>query len=269
MGSTLDTIAPIALAVIGSAFGAPELGLTALQGGALGAGLGSAGVNYSKTHNFGDALKAGALGGGGAYLGGNIANSVLGSQLGTVGSTLGISPDAASSDIASFGNQAGSLPWSSVGAGSSNIASALGGAAASGLSTPVSTAIGSTIGSNLASSYAPQPTPPGAPQFSPNGVGIGAMPGSLNSMASLTPQQQASSLATQGAYGGGLGRQEQGYFGNLVQNQLNPSAGKTNDLSSLSPIENNYLGQLGFGSYGNSGSPNDLLKALSTWNPSA
>lgn len=85
-------------------------------------------------------------------------------------------------------------------------------------------------------------------------------------MSSLTPQQQASGLATQGAYGGGLGPQEQGYFSNLVQNQLVPQHGQTAPLSTLSPVENTYLSNLGFG---NEGSSYNLAKALSQWNPSS
>lgn len=283
MGSHLDSLVPIALAIAGSFIGNPELGLLggiggglgAAGGAALGAGLGSAGVNYSQTHNFGDALKSGALSAGGTYLGGQAIGAIA-PDVGTVGSTLGLS-DASSSGLP------GVWDASTARAGSSSIADSLGGAAGSAynsaLNAPIlgaggtgaSSVLGSYTGNQLASQYAPpgQPSNRGNYPFAPQAVGIGSAPGSLNSMASLTPQQQASSLATQGVYGGGNGPQEQGYFGNLIQNQLYPSAGHQQDLSTLSPVENDYLGKLGFGGYGNSGSSSNLLEQLSKWNPSA
>lgn len=275
MGKALDTILPIAGAVLGS-IALPGigtslgLGLGSAGGAAIGGGLTSAGVNYSQTHNIGSALKAGALGGAGSYVGSNLGGSILGSG----------AEGAAGSGIAGNLGTIGDALDSAIGTGaSSSLSEALGGGARGLFGGGLGSALGGAAGGQIAGSYAPQGQPKMSGQypFQPTGVGIGtpnssgsgAMPASLNGMSSLTPQQQATSLATQGSYGGGLGPQERGYFGNLVQNQLNPQGRGTNDLSTLSPIENSYLGQLGFGSYGNSGSPNSLLEALSKWNPSA
>lgn len=266
MGHVLDVIVPLAAAAIGTVVGGPI-------GGAAGAALGAGGVNYSHTHNFGSALKAGALSGGGSYIGGNIAGNLLGDQLGTVGSALGIS---GSGDLgaAATGQELGelgggsSLPWGSIGAGSGDIASALGSGAGRLLSTPISSAVGSAVGNNLASGYASQPNPSTPAAWVPTQAGAASLPGSLNSMSSLTPQQQASGLATQGVYGGGLGPQEQAYYGNLLNRQLVDSGGhypgSTN--GALSPIEQSYNSQLGFG---NDNNTYNLLKELNSWNPSA
>lgn len=318
MGSALDTIAPIALAVIGnivapgigSALGLLDAGSAisaGAVGSAIGAGLGSGGVNYSHTHNLGDALKAGALSGGGSFAGGQIASNILGPSLGTIGGNLNL-PGSSSSDVGElfsrgssglpgalpestmniadqFGANAfgganvgqAALPWS-VGSGSSDIASALGSTLSQGvnnaLGTPVSQIVGSQVGNSLASQYANPGQPsmrgqypwiPAAPGQPGGGASVG-MPSSLAGMSGLTPLQQATGLATQGVYGGGLGPQEQGYFKNLVQNQLVPSYGQTAQLSSLAPIENTYLSNLGFG---NPSSSSSLAQELSQWNPSA
>lgn len=313
MGSSLDTIAPIALAVVGSLIGNPELGLLGgigsglgtAGGAALGAGLGGFGVDYSRTHNIGQSLLAGGEDAAGSYVGGQVAEA-LGPSLGMVGGDLGFgSPavtDASTSNLGGWDSAmdsqianvnpysaASTTPMSAIGAGSGNIASSLGGsagasgsgifsdlgsAASSALNVPVTQALGSYAGNQYATGF----NNPGQPSMKgqypwipaspgqPGGGAAGTMPTSLNQMSNLTPLQQATGLATQGVYGGGLGPQEQGYFGNLVQQQLVPSYGQTADLSTLAPIENTYLGNLGFG---NEGSSYNLAKALSQWNPSA
>lgn len=267
VGHFLKKFAPIAASVLGFAIGGPA-------GAAIGAGLGSAGVQYSQTHNLGDALKAGALSAGGSYIGSNVAGSLLG-NLGTVGSTLGVSgssdiaSQAASQELGELGGSSG-LPWAGTGAASSDIASALGGgvgrAASTALSTPISSIVGGVAGNNIASQYAPGPTPAGPPApWAPTRAGAAGLPSSLNSMSSLTPEQQASGLATQGVYGGGNGPQEQAYYGNLINRQLVNSGGQVSSLSSLSPIEQSYNSKL----FGDQADSNSLLKALSQWNPSA
>lgn len=286
MGQALDYIIPVALAVAGSFVGNPEIGLAGIPGGAaggaaIGAGVGSAGINYSQTHNIGKAGLAGLEGGAGSFVGGNIANSLL-PNLGSVGgdlfgaSSVGSSAGAGSGDIAELGQMGGSsgLPWEgagTTGAGSGSIASMLGSggtnALNSALGTPISQIAGSYAGGDLAGKFAPagQPSNRGNYPYVPTEAGAANMPASLNSMSSLTPSQQSSGLATQGVYGGGLGPQEQSYFGNLVNRQLMGS-GSPAPLSSLSPIENSYLSNLGFGNEGNS---TNLLEALSKWKPSA
>ncbi len=247
MGKHLDLIAPIAGAILGSTI-LPGIGfgISGLGGGAIGAGLGSGGYNYSQTHNIGDALKAGGLSAGGSYLGANLGGALLGDTLGTVGGAV----DAG------------------LGAGaSSDIASALGSRAGQFLGTSVGQLAGSSAGNSLASSFAPQGKPSMAGQYPylATQQNASAAPKSLNSLSSLTQGQQSSGLATQGLYGGGLGPDEQGYYANLINRQLtNPTGHGTNPLSSLSPVEQSYNSKLGFG---NEPDTTSLLGALHKWKP--
>lgn len=245
MGHAIDSVAPILGAVLGSVL-LPGVG-TALGasigaggGAAIGGGLTSGALNYSKTHNFGSALKAGALSGAGSYVGGNIGNGLLGDSLGTVGGTT-------------LGNGA-----------SSDIAGALGAGAGRVLSAPLSGVLGSYAGNSIASGFAPQgqPSMAGNYPYAPTQANAAAAPKSLNSMSSLTGNQQASSLATQGVYGGGNGPDEQGYYANLLNRQL--TTGGLQPLSSLSPIEQSYNNKLGFGGATDTTS---LLGALNKWQP--
>lgn len=261
MGHALDTILPIAAAVIGTALGQPEAALAFLGpagAGAAGAGLASGGLNYSKTHNIGSALKSGALSGAGSFIGGNIGDSLFpagaagsgagGYASGTLGSGIN---SALGGDLGSYvGDAAGS-----VGAG--NL-----------LGTSLGQVAGSYAGSNLADSFAPQGqgSRAGTYPYIPTQAAAAAAPKGISGMGNLTPIQQASGLATQGLYGGGLGSDEQSYYGNLINRQLVDSGGHVSPLSSLSPIEQSYNSKLGFGGQTDS---NSLLKALSQWNPSA
>lgn len=220
--------------------------------------------SYGKTGQLAPSLAKGAA----SYIGGNLganygANSSLLSGLGTVGSSVGTT--AANMIPASIAGQ--------------SIGSAIGRYA------------GNSIGENLASSLVPfrqqatqQPgqnlTTVGGPTFTPGQVAQdnklpsgtlqngnlpnGATAPSIAGMSTLTPDQQRTSLATQGTYGGGLGPQEQQYFLNQENNKLVNQDHTTNQLSSLSPIENSYLAKLGLGGYGDTTS---LLKAISQWNP--
>lgn len=252
MGSHLDTIAPIVGAVLGSIL-LPGVG-TALGasigtagGAAIGGGLAGAGVNYSHTHNLGSSLLAGGENAVGSYVGSNLGGSYLAGGPGS---------------IANLGTIGGTLD-SAIGTGaSSDIASALGSGVGNALGSSTGSAIGSYAGNTLASGFNPQAPASQRglyePTYSTPGGSTG-MPTSLNSMASLTPQQQSSSLATQGAYGGGLGPQEQGYFKSLVNNEIVGGQGPN-------AVENSYLSKLGFG---NEGSNYNLAKALSQWNPNA
>ncbi len=234
--------------------------------GTLAAAAYTAANSYGKTGELGPSLAQGAASYAGNALGSSYgANSGTLSGLGTVGSNA----------ESLFGSSAANML--SDAAASKSIGSIIGGAA------------GNTIGKSLASSYVPfkQPTQPGqtqttlgGPTFTPGQVAKdnklpggsllngnlsnGATSASIAPMSTLTPEQQTSSLATQGTYGGGLGPQEQQYFLNQENNKLVNQDHTTNDLSSLSPIENSYLAKLGLGGYGDSTS---LLKAISQWSP--
>lgn len=237
MGHFLDAAVPILGAIAGSAV--PGLG-TAL-GAALGGGLASGGLNYSHTHNIGSALKSGALSGAGSFVGGNIGDA-LGAELGVGSTTIGQGLNTA------FGSDVGSVLGD------------LGG-------TTLGRAAGSVLGGNILGSFAPQGqgSRAGSYPYVPTQAAAAALPKSINSMSSLTPQQQASGLATQGLYGGGIGPEEQSYYGNLLNRQLVDNGGNVSPLSSLSPIEQSFNSKLGFGGETDS---NSLLQALSKWHPS-
>lgn len=233
---------PLALSVVAPGIGT-ALGSTLSAGAlsAIGAGVGSAANNYSSTHNIGSALKSGALGGAGSYVGGQLAGNVLpdmGTVTGGLQSVLG--PDLGSA-----------------------IGQGLGGNIAL---SPLNAIVGSKVGADLASSLVPQktknPTGEGAANsFSPTRQGEKEAPISLRGSGAITPEQYSSGVATQGVYGGGAGPEEQDYFLNLVNRRLVDDAGKVDeDFSDISPIENSYLSQLGLGGMGN---PMSLLEAIS------
>ena len=74
-----------------------------------------------------------------------------------------------------------------------------------------------------------------------------SVPASLSG-TELTPSQQTTNLATKAVYGGdgaGVGSDEQKYFLALMNNRLVDSSGNLGSLSSVSPVENAYLSQLG------------------------
>jgi hypothetical protein len=199
---------------------------------------------YGQTGNVLSGLAAGA----GSYLGGKFGGKVFG-DLGSIGglASNALGPETASSIFGGIGNTAGN-------------------AAASGIfNAPISSLAGSYAGNTLGTALVGAPDiqdtdkPAG---FVPKRAGDSEAPASLQGYGSLNPQQQSSNLATQGVYGGGLGPQEQQYFLNLVNRQLIPEQGGMNDVSSLNPIENSYLSQLGLGGYSNS---NDLLEAIGKW----
>lgn len=226
-------------------------------------GLGSAGYNYSQTHNIGNAITAGILSGAGSYIGGNIGNALLPASSGSIASAL----------EGGLGADLGSAVNSAIGSVGLNPLTGLGQIA------------GSSAGGTAANSFSPQgqPSNRGNYPFIPTQAGASPLPVSLgggtggagsspgttpgiNNLSGLTANQQASNLATQGLYGGGNGPQEQAYYGNLLNRQLVGSGGAVAPLSSLSPIEQSYNSKLGFGGAANS---NNLLEMLSKWNPGA
>lgn len=201
--------------------------------------------------SFGDALKSAGTSYLGSSIGGEIGNSIfpqtVGSAIGTGASNAVIGANTGISDA--LGNGFSATAANSI------------------LNASIGGTLGSYEGQNAANSLFPQTQKPDNNSLQPtpftakNNPNLQA-PGSLSGLSTLTPDQQTSNLATQGVYGGGLGPQEQQYFTGLVNNQLVDQSGKVSDQSNLSPIENSYLGQLGFGGYSNS---NDLLGAISKW----
>lgn len=100
------------------------------------------------------------------------------------------------------------------------------------------------------------------PPFNPSEQSQAQMPGSLSQYSGLDPFQQATNIATQGVYGRGNGPQENNYFLNLMNRQLFDQSGKlANDNSSINPIENSYLSQLGITGQ----NPTDILKGISQY----
>lgn len=198
---------------------------------------------------------SGLLAAGGTYAGNSLGSSLgqslgesagglfsqtpanaLGSELG--GSTVG--------SIAPFGSFAGNV------LGSSSIGSQLGGS------------IGSQIGGDIGTQMGGGPPGPSndITPFSPSRSPQMGIPQSLSQFSSLDPFQQATNIATKGVYGGGNGPDENKYFLNLINRQLTTDQGGTNDKSSINPVENSYLSQLGLGGYGNS---NALLQGISNY----
>lgn len=198
---------------------------------------------------------------GGASFAGNAIGSSIGNSLfpNTIGSEIGSANNSFLSQIPGVSTTAiGDLGGSGLNTAANSL-----------LNTSIGSAVGGLAGQNFASNLVSkqkqpsvdnnslQPTP-----FTPTRAPQLQLPGSLSGLQGQDNFQQTSNLATQGVYGGGLGPQEQSYFTNLVNNQLVDPSGKVGNVSSLSPIENSYLSQLGFGGYSNS---KDLLGAISKW----
>lgn len=252
-----------------------------LLGGASGTGAGAAGATAAAPAGAGAVSGSGAVGGlsgdalnsagsqalsplstaGGDWTGSAAAGSTLGSGAGQTAGSAAANP---SSILGSLSKGMGNINLGTIG---SNAGSTIGNALPSGIaSTGVGSALGGAVGSQVAGGMIDQSAPirqPGA--WTPSQSAASSLPPSLSSLSSLNPTQQASNIATQGTYGGGVGPQEESYYTNLLNRQLVDSGGHVGSLSSLSPIENTYNQQLGLGGFTN---PTDLLKALSSWSPS-
>lgn len=208
-------------------------------------GVNSGAQTYAKTGNIGSSLKSGAIHGALSYAGGAIGGSVFPT---TVAEAL---PGNA------FGSfVANTLPSSIGGAALGAIG---GGYAGNSIADAISPS-GVKGRQAVAAASAGQPTP-----FSPKQDNAAATPSSLQALGGLTPLQQATNVATGGVYGGQNGPDEKSYFTNLINRQLIDSGGKVSNISTLNPIENSYLKQIGLGGYGNS---SDLLQAISKFKPS-
>lgn len=231
-------IKKIAGPLIGAAVGSAIPGI----GTALGASLGSAGGTLASGGN----LKQALLSGGGSYLGAQLGGQFLGG--GNVGSAL----------TNNLGNIAGNTIANALPAAltDASVGSILGGY--------VGNSIGEDLGMSL--SGGKQQTSQGVAAFSPKRAELGEVPANFQGAGALSPEQQASNLATQGTYGSGLGPDENQYFLNLVNRQLVDESGNVGDTSTLSPIESSYLQKLGLGGYSNS---NNLLESISKWKKAA
>lgn len=142
----------------------------------------------------------------------------------------------------------------------------------------VGTALGATIGGGLGSLFGgsddkpsqDQPSGPtgltdvagaAAAPFEPKREEAKTRPASFNAFGSLSPEQEASAIATQGVFGGGTSSQEQDYYQNLINRQLVDEGGGLRDVGQLAPINRSYLSQLGYGQ----GNTRDLLEAMQKW----
>lgn len=230
--------------------------VASIWGGPLGyaaaSGIQNGFENSRKGQPFGKAVLSGAQNAGLSYIGSQ-AGSALGDYAGNtlsgtqLGDALNQTPAAMAGNVfggdtvgavAPFGSFAGNLLGSST----------------------VGQTLGSAVGANLSdSSTGYQPNPQG---FSPSRQPQMGIPQSLSQLSSLDPFQQATNIASKGVYGGGNGPQENQYFLNLINRQLVDSSGNVGKSSSVNPIENSYLSQLGLGGYG---SPTDLLKGINSY----
>ncbi len=221
-------VAPIAGTILGSAVGAPYLG--AALSGALGAGAG--------TLVAGGDLKDAALAGVGSYVGGKF----LGSGSGDVAGNL-------TSNTATR-----SLGETLATSGSGSLLGQIGAASVPQLSGALA---GQTLASGISNAMAPlplasQPEPSaGALAPGPSDAPLvrqkeAALPSALGDFANLDPLQRSTGLATKGAFGGGLGKEEQDYFLNLINRRLMDDQGNFGDIGQINPVEKTYLeGNLG------------------------
>lgn len=253
MGKSIwDYVAPVLGTIGGSLIGNPELGLLGslgtAAGGAIGAGVGSGLSTGIQTGNPLSGLVSGVASGAGSFAGGQLLGPTLNGLGGGVNALSGAAaPGALGTPIASSLSQLGGDAAKDV-LGSATFGDVLGGAAGSGIAQGIAGQVDPNINKTNT------PNPPGPSLQAPSGI-----PQSLNSLSGYTPQQQASNIATQGVYGGGNGPGETNYFLNLMNRQLFDQPNN----SSLSPVENNYLQQLGI--KGND--PNSLLQGIQNYQP--
>lgn len=77
--------------------------------------------------------------------------------------------------------------------------------------------------------------------------------------ATLNPMQQRSYLATEGAFGGGIGDEEKNYYLQMLKRNLMDESGQLSNIQeSLLPVERNYLSRLGLPT----GSTSNFFQAL-------
>lgn len=259
IGGSLFPASSPAAAAVGSA--AAPTGAGAITGaGSLGGSL----VNDTlSSSGLGSSLTTGGFGAAAPSLAGTAAGSLTstgGSGPGNLGGTSLLS-SLGSKPLGTVGSNLNSLLGDSAGGSINNLIGST--AANTGLGAAAGGYLGSSAAQDLMGGPGTPETPP-TPPFKPSRMTASSLPSSLSNLNGLDPNQQASNLATQGTFGGGIGPEEQSYYANLLNRQLVDDSGNVQSLSSLSPIESTYNQQLGLGGYNN---PTDLLKALSSWSP--
>lgn len=102
--------------------------------------------------------------------------------------------------------------------------------------------------------------PAQAETFTPKQPVAMARPGTLGDLASFSPDQERTALATKGL-NQGLGQDEDAYYRNLIQRSLIGSDNAvTGSVNSLLPIEQQYFGKKGIAM----NDINSFLKGIST-----
>lgn len=215
-------------------------------GPALGAGY-SAANSFGESGRLGQSLLKGAGSYAGSTIGGNLGNSFL---------------NGGANSIANMGTIGGAVS-NTLGSSAANALSSYGPSiAGSSLGGALGSTLGGSIGGELGASLG-APKAKAASPWAPSQESQSSMPTSLlDSLGGMSPLQQSTNLASRGAYGGGLGPEEQKYFLNQENRRLVDESGNVSSMDSLSPVEMSYLQKMGLGGYSNS---NDLLKAMSQW----
>lgn len=210
----------------------------AALGGAKAGAIGAA--TYYAGQQLGD-MAGNSLTNNGFPSAGNFLSETPANALGNTvgGQTVG--------DVAPFGSFAGNA------LGSSSIGASLG--------TAAGTMVGNNINNQNLNGMFPQAMS-GGNGFSPSMSPQAGLPQSLSQFGSLSPNQQASNIATKGVYGGGNGPDETNYFMNLLNRQQFDQNGNLGQSSNVSPIEQSYLSQLGISGYQN---PTGLLQGISNY----
>jgi len=128
-----------------------------------------------------------------------------------------------------------------------------------GPASSIFSAVGGAQGLLAKKQKSQAPTGPAqAAPFNPSRPAALDRPTSLSEYSSFTPEQERSALATRGI-NGGLGKDEDAYYRNLIQRSLigdnnQPAA----DTNTLLPVESQYFSQQGM----NTSGIMDFLKAL-------
>lgn len=253
----VPVIGPYIGPAVAGFFGGP-LGYGAAEGIQQGVEASRKGAGFNQAALAG--VKGGALGAAGSYVGGalgNAAGNALSSNgLQSAGNFLNQTPANALGD--SFGGQAvGSVaPFGSF-AGNALGSTSIGSLAGSGIADSLTTG----MNNQALNGMFPQAMS-GGNGFSPSMSPQAGLPQSLSQFGSLSPNQQASNIATKGVYGGGNGPDETNYFMNLLNRQQFDQNGNLGQSSNVSPIEQSYLSQLGISGYQN---PTGLLQGISNY----
>lgn len=200
---------------------------------------------YGKGASLGKSLAAGA----GQFVGSNLGGSIASGTGGTIGGALS----------KTLGNDLGEFVGTNLGSG----------IVGQNLGQVIGSGIGGNIGQSLAGAdnikTSQDNGASGPTAFHPSQESAQNAPTSITGLGSLTSEQQASNLATQGVYGQGGGPEEQSYFLNLLNRRLVDTGGNVQQAD-VSPIERSYLQRLGINATGDN---SNLLEAISRWRQAA